>query len=112
MASSIAMHHHERWDGTGYPDGLAGEDIPLAARITGIADVYDALRSDRPYKQAYSHAEAMKIMRSEASAKCFDPVVYEAFEATQDEFQRTWTEFKGEVTARRNENLPELVTAQ
>jgi response regulator RpfG family c-di-GMP phosphodiesterase len=109
MASSIAMHHHERWDGTGYPDSLAGEDIPLAARITGIVDVYDALRSDRPYKQAYSHADAMKIMRSEASASCFDPIVYEAFEATQDEFQRIRAENEELVTARRNEIQPELV---
>ncbi len=112
MASSIAMHHHERWDGTGYPDALAGEDIPLEARIVGIVDVYDALQSDRPYKQAYSHAEAMKIMRSEASASCFDPVVYEAFEATQDEFQRIRAEIEEEMTVRRQEIQSELVAAR
>ena len=55
--------HHERWDGKGYPHGLAGEDIPLTARVLCIADVYDALTSKRSYKQAFSHDEAMEIMR-------------------------------------------------
>jgi putative two-component system response regulator len=61
FACQIARSHHERWDG-GYPDGLAGEAIPLAARLMAVADVYDALRSRRPYKKAFDHAEAVDII--------------------------------------------------
>lgn len=98
MATSIAMYHHERWDGTGYPRTLAGDEIPLEARIASIADVYDALRSDRPYKDAYSHGEAMEIMRSEAAGKHFDPIVYEAFEAREDEFQQIRNDITNETS--------------
>jgi putative two-component system response regulator len=62
----IIRNHHERWDGTGYPDGLRGEDIPLLARILQIADIYDALTSNRPYKEAFPHEQAINIMREEA----------------------------------------------
>ena len=62
MGRDIAMRHHERWDGRGYPDGLAGEDIPLSARVMSIADVYDALRSRRPYKEPYAHDDAVRII--------------------------------------------------
>lgn len=62
----IIRNHHERWDGSGYPDGLRGEDIPLLARILQIADIYDALISERPYKQGFSHDQALEIMREEA----------------------------------------------
>ncbi len=92
MASVIAKYHHERWDGTGYPNGLTGEDIPLEARIVNLADIYDALCSKRPYKSPYSHAEAMEIMRLEASSGLFDPVAYEAFEATHQELRVVRTE--------------------
>ena len=71
--------HHERWDGRGYPDRLHGEDIPLAARILCIADVYDALTTERSYKRAFSHLEAMEIMRREAG-KQFDPHLFARFE--------------------------------
>jgi diguanylate cyclase (GGDEF)-like protein/putative nucleotidyltransferase with HDIG domain len=71
--------HHERWDGRGYPDRLVGEDIPLAARILCIADVYDALTTERSYKRAFSHLEAMEIMRREAG-KQFDPHLFARFE--------------------------------
>ena len=71
--------HHERWDGRGYPDQLRGEDIPLAARILCIADVYDALTTERSYKRAFSHLEAMEIMRREAG-KQFDPHIFARFE--------------------------------
>jgi len=71
--------HHERWDGRGYPDRLHGEDIPLAARILCIADVYDALTTERSYKRAFSHLEAMEIMRREAG-KQFDPLLFARFE--------------------------------
>ena len=84
-ASQIARSHHERWDGSGYPDGLAGEAIPLPARLMAVADVYDALRSRRPYKLAYSHAEAVAIML-EGRGRHFDPLLMDAFSALQDEF--------------------------
>lgn len=75
----IVRSHHEHWDGSGYPDGSAGEDIPLAARIVCIADVYDALTSERSYQQAYSHLETMEIMRHDVGRR-FDPAVFAAFE--------------------------------
>ena len=85
MAANIAEGHHERWDGTGYPKGLAGEDIPIEARITAVADVYDALRSVRPYKPAYPQEKVLRIMR-ESSGNHFDPGVYEAFVASLKNF--------------------------
>lgn len=69
----IIRHHHEHWDGTGYPDGLRGNDIPLLARVLQIVDVYDALRTTRPYKPALSHEEAERTMRREAAAGLWDP---------------------------------------
>ena len=71
-------HHHERWDGTGYPDGLKGEAIPLAARIIAVADVWDALRSDRPYRKAWPEEKAWEHIREQAG-KHFDPQVVEVF---------------------------------
>ncbi|MDP6345977.1 MAG: HD domain-containing phosphohydrolase [Alphaproteobacteria bacterium] len=62
MAAEIALYHHEQWDGSGYPMGVAGEDIPVSARIVAIADIYDALRSERPYKPAFSHQKTIRIM--------------------------------------------------
>jgi putative two-component system response regulator len=62
LAATIALNHHERWDGSGYPAGLAGEDIPLAARLVAVADVYDALRSDRPYKDPLDHEAALALL--------------------------------------------------
>lgn len=84
LAATIATHHHERWDGTGYPDGLAGAAIPLPARLMAVADVYDAMTSPRVYKAAYSPAEAEAYIRSE-KAKHFDPELSEAFLASADE---------------------------
>ena len=74
----IARGHHEKWDGSGYPSGLKGEAIPLAARIVALADVYDALTSARPYKQPWSHADALKLV-AEQSGKHFDPRVVAVF---------------------------------
>ncbi len=87
MGKEIAYYHHERWDGTGYPEGLKGADIPLSARIVALADVYDALTSIRPYKAAYSHYEAVEIIRNERD-KMFDPVITDVFLAKQDVFER------------------------
>ena len=85
MGIAIARFHHEKWDGSGYPDGLAGEDIPLAARILAVADVYDALRSKRPYKDAFTHEKSCAIIR-EGSGIHFDPALVEAFTAVESEF--------------------------
>jgi two-component system response regulator RpfG len=72
MGAEVALHHHERWDGAGYPERLAGEDIPLPARIVALADVFDALISERSYKPAWPHETAVAYVR-EASGKQFDP---------------------------------------
>jgi hypothetical protein len=77
-ARQVARWHHEKWDGTGYPDGLAGEEIPLAARIVAVADVYDALISERPYKRAWERGEAIAEIRR-MSGTHLDPHVVEAF---------------------------------
>ncbi len=77
-ALDIPYCHHEKWDGTGYPQGLKGEQIPLAARIFAIVDVWDALTSDRPYREAWSKPDALKYIR-EQSGKNFDPQVVEIF---------------------------------
>ena len=81
----IARYHHERWDGNGYPCGLAGAAIPLAARIVALADVYDALTSSRPYKPAFSHEQARRIIASE-SGRRFDPAVVNAFLSREEAF--------------------------
>lgn len=78
MAREIAYSHHEKWDGSGYPDGLIGKEIPLAARIVALADVYEALSSARVYKKAFPHEKCVQIIRSE-SGKHFDPVLVETF---------------------------------
>lgn len=87
MGIHVVRSHHERWDGSGYPDGLHGEQIPLSARIMAVADVYDALRSKRVYKDAIGHEEACDIIFSGAGTQ-FDPAVIEAFELAKDEFGR------------------------
>jgi putative two-component system response regulator len=75
----IIRHHHERWDGSGYPDGLRGDQIPLLARIVQVADIYDALISARPYKPALSRDEALKIMREETEQGWRDPEIVSLF---------------------------------
>jgi len=79
----IALRHHERFDGSGYPDGLAGEDIPLLARIVAVADVYDALLSERPYKPAWSMQQAIDYLTAQ-KGRHFDPSCVEAFVAKLD----------------------------
>jgi len=78
MAAEVARHHHERFDGKGYPDGLKGENIPLSARIVALVDVYDALTSKRPYKLPWPHEKAVELIRTE-SGRHFDPKVVDAF---------------------------------
>jgi len=78
MAATIALSHHEKWDGSGYPRGVAGEEIPIEGRIVAVADVFDALTSDRVYRGAYSVEEAVRMMR-EQRGRHFDPVMLDAF---------------------------------
>lgn len=82
-AREIAYYHHEKWDGTGYPEGIAGENIPVAARLMAIVDVYDALISRRPYKEPMPHEQAYAIIRNGRGTH-FDPAVVDAFEAIED----------------------------
>ena len=85
----MARSHHEKWDGSGYPDGLSGEDIPLSARIMAVADVYDALRSKRPYKSGFTHEKSCAIILEGAGIH-FDPALIVAFKAVELRFADTY----------------------
>lgn len=91
----LAENHHEKWNGMGYPQKLQGEDIPLLGRLMAIADVYDALTSERPYKEAFSHEKAMQIVKEE-SGKHFDPMLVEVFLEVENKFRQI---SQGEVPA-------------
>jgi putative two-component system response regulator len=80
----IIRHHHEKMDGSGYPDGLAGEQIPLTARILQIVDVYDALSTERPYKKPLSHIEVLTIMQEEVRKGWWDPEIFSEFASMQN----------------------------
>lgn len=80
LAPEVALHHHERWDGAGYPFGLAGRDIPEAARIVAVADAYDALTGDRTYRQPVAPREALERLQPDAGTQ-FDPAVFAALMA-------------------------------
>ena len=92
LAAIISLTHHEKWDGTGYPRGLAGEEIPIEGRITAVADVFDALCSKRPYKPAYPLEKCLEILE-EGRGKHFDPRVLDAFMACLRDVVRTQVEF-------------------
>ena len=85
VASDIATYHHEWWDGTGYSNGLTGEEIPLSARIMAIADVFDALISERCYKKPIPHLDAIEIIKEESGSH-FDPKLVEVFLRHKEEF--------------------------
>lgn len=87
MGMDITISHHERWDGTGYPYGLKGEEIPISGRIMAIVDVYDALRSKRVYKEAYSHAKSLQLI-SKQRGKHFDPIIVDVFMEYHEDFKR------------------------
>ncbi|MEI6984560.1 MAG: HD domain-containing phosphohydrolase [Rhodospirillaceae bacterium] len=97
MAAEIAESHHEKWDGSGYPNRRAYQDIPFAARIVAIADIYDALRSNRPYKNGFSHERAVEIMTSGDDrinpAEHFDPELLKLFTEHHQSFATTWDKF-------------------
>jgi len=98
MGADIALYHHEKWDGSGYPNGTKGDDIPLAARIVQLADIYDALRSERPYKPAFSHKKAVDILtigddRIDPEGH-FDPVIVDLFKNNHKNFDRIWARLK------------------
>ncbi|HPO14100.1 MAG TPA: response regulator [Candidatus Hydrogenedentes bacterium] len=99
MGRDIAFYHHEKWDGSGYPYGLLGDAIPLAARIVALADVYDALATKRPYKEPIDHETSKKII-IEGRGKHFDPVVVDAFLAQEERFCEIRGQFqsKGEFS--------------
>ncbi len=87
VAEVIAVSHHERYDGTGYPNGLSGEDIPLFGRICAVTDVFDALTSYRPYKPPFSNDEALAVMRaSQTGGMHFDPELFALFLDNVPEF--------------------------
>ena len=87
LGAAIAQTHHEKWDGSGYPEGLKGKAIPLVGRISAIADVFDALTSKRPYKEAFSHEKSFSLMR-EGRGTHFDPSLLDAFFDVKDEILR------------------------
>ncbi|MBI4691506.1 MAG: HD domain-containing protein [Nitrospirae bacterium] len=98
MAKEIALSHHERWDGSGYPYGLKGEDIPISGRILNIADQYDALRNLRVYKPAFDHETTNKII-TEGDGRTmphhFDPQVLDAFKNAHKQFEEVYERLKG-----------------
>ena len=96
VAKEIAYSHHERWDGSGYPQGLSGEATPLSARLMALADVYDALIHKRVYKPAWSHAEAIEMIR-EGRGRHFDPSLVDCFMEDADEFRYIASRFSDDV---------------
>ena len=110
MGRDIASSHHERFDGTGYPNKLVGDEIPLCGRIVALADVYDALTSKRVYKAAFAHDIARSIILGETGAQ-FDPAIIEAFIKNEERFdaiREQYTNALGDCGMR--EDLPRMHT--
>jgi putative two-component system response regulator len=98
MGIDIALSHHEKWDGSGYPEGRSGKTIPLSARIMAVADVYDALRTRRPYKEPFSHEESIGILRKDSESH-FDPLLIEVFEKIEEEIKELYERCGGKEEA-------------
>ena len=101
LSAEIALTHHERWDGTGYPAGRAGEEIPLAGRIVAVADTFDALTSNRPYKREWPSAMAWSCVLQKAGTQ-FDPACVAAFERGQREVEEVQRSFPNGDSAERS----------
>ena len=93
LAATIALSHHEKFDGTGYPNGLHGDDIPIVARVVAVADVFDALVSERPYKRAWAVTEGIDFLKSQRG-KHFDPKCVDAFLADQTKIDGIYSELR------------------
>jgi len=89
LAAEVVRSHHERWDGTGYPDLLMGPDIPLSARVMALVSVYEALRCRRPYRPALNHARAMRLIVN-GSPGCYDPTLVAAFAAAAGRIEQVY----------------------
>lgn len=100
MAVEIARYHHEKWNGKGYPEGLNGMHIPLSARIVSLADTYDALRSERPYKKMMSHADSIKIIKGE-KGNSFDPLLIDLFIEIESEIEELYMDIICCITDKR-----------
>lgn len=110
MGIAVALFHHEKWDGSGYPYGIAGKNIPTCARIMAVADVYDALRSRRVYKPAFSHEKSREIIISESGTR-FDPMLVEIFLEKEAEFREIRDSMSGAIYKDLSiTSLPELNT--
>ena len=92
MAAELIRGHHERWDGTGYPDRIGGADIPLSGRVVAIASVYDSLRSRRPYRPALTHTRAVRMLTTECPGR-FDPTLLAAFVAASARIEQVFNEY-------------------
>lgn len=110
IAKEIALSHHEKWDGSGYPQGLSGEAIPISARLMALADVYDALINRRVYKEPMPHSEAMRIIAAGRGSH-FDPDIVDAFLAKQDELKAIATKYadSDRDIAQKNLQLEKLI---
>lgn len=104
IAANIALSHHERYDGSGYPNGLKGDEIPVSARLMAVADVYDALVSPRIYKKAWTHEQAMEELKKEAGTH-FDPDVVEALTTFADELPQMYKAFENEEVGDGDKSL-------
>jgi putative two-component system response regulator len=93
MAIQVAQYHHEKWDGTGYPNQISGEQIPLVGRIAAVADVFDALTADRPYKKAWSLEDTLALFERERG-KHFDPMVVDLLVENLDQILSIKEQFK------------------
>lgn len=105
MARTVALSHHEKWDGTGYPDGLAGEDIPLVSRIVAIADVFDALTSKRPYKEPWPVEKAIHYIESRAGTH-FDPNITPLLREKLDDIMDVYNRYAEDISGQNTDSDP------